>query len=366
MGKFTIKLFFIFVTFISLMFYSLVLIGNEPRERDDRHKPPHHHIEHEIDEPDDKDEEDDIPPQKPPLSDPFIVIVTLSSIFIFYILKYLEKNFISPLEHIEKNIKIIQNGSLDVKFKTKSENKTIQETYKTLNSMVTGLKQKEKLQDNFIQNLVHDLRSPVIAQERAIEILSDDMKDNPIVTGMVENNEAYLKLINSIIETLRLRDIKIDKIEIDLHQLVNTIIKALLPAANNKNIKLINNVKPNFIIWADYISINRVILNLVSNSIENIDNDKKIVISSKKLQTVTYISIKDNGAGISDEDKKNIFKKYVSKSSSGKKSVSGLGLSIVRELVLKNYGKIYIDSKVNEYTRFVVELPNKGTNNGKI
>jgi signal transduction histidine kinase len=198
-----------------------------------------------------------------------------------------------------------------------------------------------------------------------MEILSEDMEENPLLKGMIENNESYLKVINSIIETLKLKEITIEKTDINLCELTGTIFKALKPAATAKNITLINKVNKEFVIWADYMSLSRIIMNIVSNSIESIDENKIIEVSAQRLPTATSVSIKDNGCGISQADIKNIFNKYVSNNKSGKKSVSGLGLSIVKDLVNKNYGKIYIDSKLNEYTRFVIELPNRGRN-GKI
>jgi len=281
----------------------------------------------------------------------------ISLIFIFAILKYIERNFISPLNIISNNVKKIKDGDLSVDFATKSENKEIKETFNVLNDMTQGLKQKDQLYDNFIQNIVHDLRAPVIAQERAMEILSEEFSDNPLVSGLVSNNDAFLKMVNEIIEALSKKDIKINKEKINLKKSVNSVIEAIKPVLEEKNIQVYNNVQDGFTVYADYICLNRIIANLVSNAVEHIGNDKHIKVYSDKSKDMTQIFIEDDGDGIADTE--SIFKKYSSSNKSGKKAVSGLGLSIVSELVKKNNGNIRVESELKKYTKFIIGLPNE-------
>ncbi len=148
--------------------------------------------------------------------------------------------------------------------------------------MTKGLKQKEELQNNFIQSIAHDLRAPIIAQERAISILNDELGEHELFEGLIKNNENYLKMINLIIEAYNDKPVLIQKIEFDLNKIINSVIKALKPITETKNIKIENNIEFNFIIWADFISMNRIIMNLVANSVENISNDKTIKIDARK------------------------------------------------------------------------------------
>ena len=355
MSKFIFKFLILFVLVISLMFFSLVMYNGASQEnRSKRHL--------------DFAYENAFPnnshhSKAPTPFIPLFFIIVISSIFTYVVFRHIEKNYVLPLADIQDKIKQVDKGNLNVKFRTELENGSIKDTYRALNMMLYSLKQKEKLQDNFIQTLVHDLRAPVIAQERAMEILAEDMNDNPLLAGIKENNEAYLEIINAILDSIRAREIKIEKIDINLNSLVNNIINALQPVSKVKQISVINRVDKNFILWADYISINRIIMNLVSNSIDNIENGCKIEVFAQKQRNISTIIIKDNGHGISDIEQKQLFNKYISKNSSGSKAVKGLGLFIVKDLVNKNYGKIYIDSKINEYTKFVIELPNKGRRN---
>ncbi len=150
--------------------------------------------------------------------------------------------------------------------------------------------------------------------------------------------------------------------DFDFSKLTDTVIDALKPAADAKHIELRKSIKNNLTVWADYISVNRIVMNLVSNAIDNIENSKVVTIRALKNQTSTVIIIEDNGSGMNEEEQKKLYEKHIQRSNSENKSVSGLGLSIVYDLVVQNGGKIQVESKENEYTKFIIELENENKN----
>lgn len=295
-------------------------------------------------------------PKEPSLIVPFFFIGGISLFFILLLLNYLNKNFISPLEQIQNNLKDIKDGKLDVSFCANSENKQVNETFSTLNDMVFGLKQRNKLQDEFIQKLSHDLRAPLVAQERAIQILKEEFENHELLDGMLENSQEYIKMINIVMQAFHNNEVKIEKTEFNFYQVINTISQNLKPLADKKNIEIINEIDKKFVLFADYISILRIFGNLISNAIENISFDKKIKISAKKSLNEAILIVEDNGSGIEEEKISTIFDKYYS-GRKGDKIVSGLGLHIVKELVEKNLGNIKLESKSGSYTKFIVTLP---------
>ena len=296
-------------------------------------------------------------PKEPPLFIPFILIVLLSSSFVYVILKYLDKNFIAPLITIQDKLIKVKNGDYNVEFNTKSENNTLVNTFNTLNIMVSGLAEKKKLQENFIQSLVHDLRAPIHAQERAINILKDEFKNHELLEGLSENNETYIKMINLILEVYSDKAVKIEKMNFNLYDLAETVIHVLKPSADSKKIKIINSIDRKMTICADYISVNRIITNLVANAVENIDVNCSIEIKAYKNSKNSVLIIEDNGKGIKKENIQHIFEKYSSNNSRTNKIISGLGLYIVKNLVEQNGGNIKVESEENQYTRFIIEIP---------
>ena len=344
MNKFIVKYFIIFVSFIYLLFFSLISFNEHMTSKMKPQRPSFEEM-----------MPDSRRPPKPPISIPLGFIVALSSVFVFIILKYIEKNFVLPLENIETNVKKIKEGKLDIEFETKSENKTVVETFETLNEMKDGLIQKEKLQNNFIRNVVHDLRAPIVASERAMDILEDEI-DNELFSALKENSSSYLKLVNTIIETITKKEIKTEKISFNLSPLVDTIVKTLKFSIAEKNITIKKEVSEKYSLWADYVSVNRIILNLISNAIEHNEN-RTITIKAYDEKEHSVLIVEDNGLGIKNPEE--LFKKHISINNSDKKMVSGLGLSIVKELTEANEGTIDVQSEENKYTRFIVKFPKK-------
>jgi|GEM_PF-5207695 len=303
------------------------------------------------------------PPKGPPIAVPQIVIILSSLSLCALLVLYMNKIFIAPLNEIIKNLEKIKKGNLDVKFETNSENDDVKRTYATLNEMVTGLVEKEKLQKNFVQNLAHDLRAPINAQNRALAILEDEFGGHELLSGMRENNEDYLKMISLILECYKSEEIsdKIEKTELNLHNLANSIITAFEPLAKAKNVAIVNFVEPEFKIFGDYISINRILANLIANAIENAQC-KKIEISAQKFEVHALVSVKDDGVGIEEEKLNEVFERHTKYSTSAK-VVSGLGLNIVKNLVQGQGGEIAVESvsssDAGSYTKFTLKLPNE-------
>lgn len=357
MKSFILKFFALFVITISLTFFALIFMQKNQMEKqmsDLRHPMMLHPQMHYIPQMPTRQKE-------PPIFIPLFIIIFISSLYILFLLKYMNRTFIIPLNNIQKNLKEIKNGNLNIKFKQESENKTISDTYATLNLMIEGLKQKEKLQNEFIQKLSHDLRAPLVAQERAIEILKEEFNDHELLDGLLKNSKEYINMINIVLQSHNQKEIKIDKISFNVFEMVETLIKTFKFKADEKNIKIINEINKNLIIYSDYVSMLRVLGNLISNAIENIPFNKEIKIKALKTQDETILAVEDNGNGIKKENLEKIFDKY---SSIGKseKIVSGLGLFIVKELVEKNSGNIKAISKEGLFTRFEIKLPNEVKN----
>ncbi|MBQ8636184.1 HAMP domain-containing histidine kinase [bacterium] len=352
MNKFILKFFVFYVFLIFVLFFSLITFQKKTEEKmypmpTFQTEMPHENM--------------PMPPHSrehnPPVAIPLLAITFIAVVPIYVFLKYISVNFITPLDVIKSNIQKIKSRNLDVVFKTDSDDKSTQETFCELNLMVEGLKQKEKLQGNLIQNIAHDLRAPIFAQERALDILKEEFENHEILSALSENNDLYLKMINLIIDSFGEKEITIEKINFELSNEIDKIIKTFMPSALKKQIKLVNNVSQNFSVFADYVAMNRILANLISNAIENIDNNKEVKIYGKYENENAIIIVEDNGKGINKENISTLFDKYTSFDKTERKKTSGLGLFIVKDLVSKNGGNIEVESEENLYTRFKITLP---------
>ena len=103
----------------------------------------------------------------------------------------------------------------------------------------------------------------------------------------------------------------------------------------------------------DKDQITQAVLNILLNSIEAVDKNGEIMIDVKRVNDGIQLSISDNGKGISKENVDKIFEPFFTT----KKSGTGIGLALVKKIIDMHNGKIAIESKEGEGTRFIISLP---------
>lgn len=305
-----------------------------------------------------------IPITEPERYNPSTLVLNLSvlivSIIICWLLtNFLNKNYIYPLKNIKNLLTEVKKGNLNIKIFNNEKEKAVYDLYYTLNDVVNELKEKKSLQDFYIQGLAHDLRAPALAQDRALSILDTQFKDNELVTALKNNQETYINFINLILEAYNTQQQQINKQKIVLKGIVKNIEIIVQTLLKEKNITIKTDFCEEFWLYADYTAITRVLMNLISNAIEHLDNDKTITIRGFYENDKTIVIVEDNGYGIEPDFIKYIFEKNSSLHKTGQKAVRGLGLSICKDLMEKQNGKISVESEVDKYTRFILEIENE-------
>jgi signal transduction histidine kinase len=219
--------------------------------------------------------------------------------------------------------------------------------------------------DSFIAALSHDLKSPIFAEQKLIESLLET-KENIQTTDIIDYleemyqiNDEVLRIANNLLASHHLEcdEFELNLEETDLNILVKNITKTLQYLAKESNIKLHLNLEKNLIkIEADKDLISRVITNLISNAIKHSKKSTKIEISTYSQNEQIAVSIQDNGKGISEEEKVNIFKKYPGEK---RKVGTGLGLYISQQIISAHKGKIWFETEIDKGTTFCFTLPVK-------
>ena len=244
-------------------------------------------------------------------------------------------------------------------------------TKEQLIDIVKVQKRNLDLQENFLINISHDLRSPVnsiLSVLQCLKYLNGDNskeikeKTNEYRKIIKRNSLKIIKLIDNLIDTTKLEgeNYKLNKTDIDIVNVVESIVDSIEVYANQKNINIIfdTNVEE-FIINADLEAIDRIVMNLLSNAIKFSPVDEIIEVTLNAEKDNVKISVKDNGMGIAEEEQKKIFNRFEqatnSKRIEGKGS--GIGLDLVSYLVKGHGGKIELKSKLNEGSEFIVTLP---------
>ncbi|TYB31688.1 MAG: hypothetical protein FXF47_03570 [Candidatus Mcinerneyibacterium aminivorans] len=200
-------------------------------------------------------------------------------------------------------------------------------------------------------NIAHELRNPIASLYGSIQILDEnnfDKKDRKLYDLILNQTERLNKIIKSFLNYTKGQDTQF-KI-INVNELIKNNIE-MIKALTETDIKVES--KNNSYIEGDENLILQALNNILWNSVEATGNKGKIIIKIEKNDNECVIKITDNGKGIPEDDIDDIFTPFYSTKEEG----IGLGLAIAKKNIVKNNGRIEVDSKLKEGTTFRVYLP---------
>jgi PAS domain S-box-containing protein len=225
-----------------------------------------------------------------------------------------------------------------------------------------ALKELNSTKDKFISIISHDLRAPFTTLLGFSEILlnepdlTDDEK-NEYLRYIFDASKSQLEMINCLLDWSRLQTgrIKIDPVRLNVKTMVSNAIAPLTGDAVRKNIDVKIDIPPDLNINADERLISQVVFNLTSNAIKFTPEGKEVLVSSNRFKEgMIEFVIKDEGLGIAEENQAKIFKidqKFSLVGTTGEKG-SGLGLTLVKEIIDKHGGQIWFYTQLGEGSEF--------------
>ncbi len=239
-------------------------------------------------------------------------------------------------------------------------------------TVITLNRQKKlsEMKNDFINNLTHEFKTPIFSISLALGLLrkSEEVKKSERLskyTELIDNEGKRLKSQVDKILQIALIDsgnFKLDKKEVDLHDLVEKVSKNFELIINERKGNLVLNLTASHsTILADETHLNNIIYNLLDNAVKYTEDEPEIVVSTINVEKGIEVTIKDNGIGMSDDVQKSIFHKFYRAESGNLHNVKGfgLGLSYVKSVMDAHKGNIGISSKRNIGSKFKLYLPFK-------
>ena len=231
--------------------------------------------------------------------------------------------------------------------------------------MASQLRDSNEYQQKFISNISHDFRSPLTSIKGYIEAIMDgtippEMQNKYL--GIVLSEANRLEHLTNGLRDLNVWSNKGPELileDFDVLELIHSSIETLEGMSSKKNIKLtIVNEAKKTIVTADKGKIEQVIYNLIDNAIKFSFNDSEIIIRLYNNRGKLFCVIKDNGIGISHDNINKIWQRfYKTDSSRGMdKTGSGIGLSIVKEIISAHNETIDVISTEGVGTEFIFSL----------
>ena len=291
-----------------------------------------------------------------------LVIILLNSIVISTaIMKIASKKILNPLEKMIDATKKVASGDFDVRLETTRNDETA-EFVQNFNYMVRELGKTELLQKDFIDNVSHEIKTPINSIQGFTKLLDDDNLSKEdrkeYISIIMEESNRLLKLSSNTLKLAKLQhqDKIINKTRVNITEQIRKILAILEPRWREKELK-VSIPYDNIYFDGDEDLLFQVWTNLIDNAIKFSNKHGKLEIKLEEREEEIEISIKDNGIGMKQEEIDRIFSKFYQVDISHSGEGSGLGLSIVKRIVELSEGNIKIESKVNEGTKIIIELP---------
>lgn len=295
------------------------------------------------------------------------ILVLAGTIFFSFILA---GRIVKPIKTLETGTVYIAEGKFDLPINIKTGDE-IEELGNAFNGMIAGLKRLEELKNEFVFIAAHDLRTPVTAIKGYLSLVLEgnygliepEVKD--VLVKITEVNQRLIQLVNDLLQVARAEAgrIPIKVSSMDAIKPIEEVLTELKPLADEKGIKLTYDlsVKP-LPVLADHERFKELMVNLVGNAIKYTIGSGTVTISHDIQNKNLITKIKDTGMGISPEDQKRLFEKFYRIENDKTRNIqgTGLGLFIVKEIIEKMNGRIWVESEEGKGSIFSFSLPLAG------
>jgi len=270
-----------------------------------------------------------------------IFICLLLSVVISFIMTYLSSKRISrPLLMMNQAAKVIAGGNFDKRIPVESSDE-IGQLARSFNEMAASLHGQERIRKEFIANISHDFRSPLTSMRGFLTAIADGTvpadKINYYIDIVLEETNRLTTLADNILDLNKIQNSAMElKMErFDLNELIRKTVLTFEAQIVSKRIDMKMIFDETAYVCADIEKVRRILHNLLDNAIKFTPEDGKVSIETTKNDGKIYVSIKDSGKGVGEDELKRVFERFYKSDASRNedKLGSGLGLSIVNEFI---------------------------------
>jgi len=302
------------------------------------------------------------------LKNNILKISTFGLIISLLLITIAANNMTKPLKTLTHGVEKISAGHLGYQVEGKY-NGEIGLLIDSFNHMSYKLNSIEKNRKNLINNISHELKTPLTSIKTLIESLSFGDNDIEIykeyLQDIYEESNRMEELVNYIMASIKLEDITLELKEENIGEILEETVKFITPYAEKNNVQLKIMEMEDIIVKCDKNKLKEVLLNILDNSIKYGDENKEIkevkIFLVKEKHKGTII-VEDNGLGIPEESLNNIFDRdfrVLDGSFPSYKNIEGygLGLSIVKNIIDKHKWSILVESELGLGSKFIINIP---------
>jgi signal transduction histidine kinase len=217
-------------------------------------------------------------------------------------------------------------------------------------------------QEYYLAVVSHDLKTPLTSIILKSELIMRGGLETQKITGIYDCANQLKKMIDSLLDLSKLdsKQFALNSRDQNVQQLLDKVIEVLEPIAQKNQITLGISSSNDDWIYCDEGAMVRVLVNLVSNAIKFTPSGGSVLLISRQHLDRVIIEVSDTGVGISPENIPHVFDRYWQAKATARQG-SGLGLAIVKGIVEVHGGKVWVESRIGQGSRFFVSMPRSKT-----
>ncbi|WP_128426246.1 sensor histidine kinase [Gudongella oleilytica] len=269
-----------------------------------------------------------------------------------------------PITNITRSARALSKGDYSVSFE-KGAYTEIDNLADTLNSTTRELSKAEELRKDLMANVTHDLKTPLTVIRSYSEMIRDisgesKEKREAHLETIIQESDKLSSLVDDMLELSRvqsgLRDMEME--ELDLTELSREVLDRFNYFQENEGYTFQLTANGDTIVLGDKRKLSQAIYNLIGNAVNYTDDDRRIAIKVEGDDDSVRFSIEDHGPGIAADEIDYIWDRYYrgGKSHSRRKTGSGIGLSLVKSIIMAHNGEYGVMSKEGEGSTFYFRL----------
>lgn len=292
---------------------------------------------------------------------PFLTNTCSSALISLCITTVISHHFFRPIKDLVHALEQVSAGNFDVRLKENDIWYEVREMNLNFNKMVKELNSIETLQSDFIQNVSHEIKTPLAAIEGYAALLSASTRDeqNKLYAEQILKSSRQLStLTGNILKLSKLENQSIisEKKTFSLDEQIRQAVLSLEPIWSAKNIDIDLNL-PEISFYGNEDLIFQIWTNLISNGIKFTPSGGLVSVKMTAEDSFVNVVVADNGIGMTEEVQKHIFDKFYQAEGSRSMEGNGLGLTLVKKILSLCDGTIEVTSQPDLGSKFTVKLP---------
>lgn len=289
------------------------------------------------------------------------IIFTLLIVIIVSL--YFSKQFSVPIKEVSDISVKLSKGDYNPRTDADTDILELENLKSSINTLGEKLKQQDILRRRLVSDISHEIRTPLNILQNNLEAMIDGIfpANTEQLTALNDEVIRFGKLLNNlnVLKEFESESFSLNEEKVCLEEVLFAVCDDFSIVSKEKNIEIIYNIKPNedYMILGDRDKLKQVFINILSNAVKFTNEEGKIWVSLTKNKNKITVSIRDNGIGISKEDLPFIFERlYRADKSRNKIEGSGIGLTIVKNILALHAATIDVESESNKGSKFTIRF----------